>query len=286
MQGMPNRPETLLSKRKWWHAALVTILISGLSYPFVTQLGHGLVPLPESVFRMTIGNGVITWFVFLAVIAYFMLRHWYKRGAGKQAGATLYTLGLASEDEPNRLPWGIIGKSALLAVILVLSVYVYSEVFMRLFSLDFRFVWPLLKPFTLERLLQFFLYLPFYLLFFLVNGGVKLYGQLRQRECKSRAITQLVWWLKGSLVMLGGLLLVCVIEYVPFFAGIGPGMDILFTSTFGGPFISFLIVIVPQFLLLFFLSTYAYRKTGRVYVGSVMLAMFASWVVTGGSSIL
>jgi dienelactone hydrolase len=285
-QSMPNRPETLLTKRKWWYTALVTILISGLSYPFVTQLGHGLVPLPESVFRMTIGDGVITWFVFLAVIAYFMLRHWYRRGAGKQAGATLYTIGLANEDEPDRLPWSVIGKSALLAAILVLSVYMYSEVFMRLFSLDFRFVWPLFKPFTLERLLQFFLYLPFYLVYFLINGGVKLYGQMRQREYKSQAVTQLVWWLKGSLVMLGGLLLVCAIEYIPFFAGIGPGMDILFSSTFGGPFISLLIVIAPQFLLLFFLSTYTYRKTGRVYVGSVMLAMLACWVVTAGSSML
>ena len=153
---------------------------------------------------------------------------------------------------------------------------------MRLFSLD-SFVWPLLNPLRLKGFI--FLYLPFYLVYFLISG-VKLYGQMRQREYKSQAVTQLVWWLKGSLVMLGGLLLVCAIEYIPFFAGIGPGMDILFSSTFGGPFISLLIVIAPQFLLLFFLSTYAYRKTGRVYVGSAMLAMLACWVVTGGSSML
>lgn len=285
-QSMPSRPETLLPRKKWWGAALTAILISGLSYPFLTQLGHGLVPLPEGVFRMTIGNGVITWFVFLALVAFFMLRRWFRRGAGKRMGETLYDLGLASESEPNRLPWGIIGKSALLAVVLVASVYVYAELFMRVFSLDFRFVWPLLKPFTGERLLQFLLYLPFYLVFFLINGGAKLYGQLRQPECKRPAVTQLVWWLKGSLVMIGGLLLVCLIEYIPFFAGIGPGMDILFSSTFGGPFISFLIVIIPQFILFFFLSTYAFRKTGRVYVGSVMLALLATWAVTAGSSML
>ena len=283
---MPSRPETLLPKKKWWGAALTAILISGLSYPFLTQLGHGLVPLPENVFRMTIGNGVITWFVFLALVALFMLRHWYKRGAGKRMGETLYDLGLASQEQPNRLPWGVIGKSALLAVILIASVYAYAEVFGRLFALDFRFVWPLLKPFTGERLLQFVIYLPFYLVFFLINGGAKLYGQLRLPEYKRPAATQLVWWLKGSLVMIGGLLFVCLIEYIPFFAGIGPGMDILFSSTFGGPFISFLIVIIPQFILFFFLSTYAFRKTGRVYVGSLMLALLATWAVTAGSSML
>jgi dienelactone hydrolase len=283
---MPNRVETLMPRKKWWGAALTAILISGLTYPFLTQLGHGLVPLPENVFRMTIGDGVITWFVFLSLVAFFMLRHWLRRGAGKREGATLYDLGLATKESPKRLPWGMIGKSTLLAVILVGSVYAYAEVFMRFFSLDFRFVWPLLKPFTLERFWQFLLYLPFYLVFFLINGGAKLYGQLRLPECKRPAATQLVWWLKGSLVMIGGLLLVCLIEYIPYFSGIGPGMDLLFSSTFGGPFISFLIVIIPQFILLFFLSTYAFRKTGRVYVGSVMLALFATWAVTAGSSML
>lgn len=283
---MPSRPGMLLPRKKWWGAALTAILISGLSYPFLTQLGHGLVPLPENVFRMTIGNGVITWFVFLALVAFFMLRHWFRRGAGKQMGVTLYDLGLATQAEPNRLPWGVIGRSTLLAVIVVASVYLYAEVFGRLFALDFRFVWPLLKPFTWERLLQFILYLPFYLVFFLINGGAKLYGQLRLPECKRPAATQLVWWLKGSLVMIGGLLFVCLIEYIPFFMGIGPGMDLLVSSTFGGPFISFLIVIIPQFILFFFLSTYAFRKTGRVYIGSTMLALLATWVVTGGSSML
>jgi len=285
-QPVPGRPKALLPKKKWWRTALIAILISGISYPFFTQLGHGLVPLPESVFRMTIGDGVITWFVLLSLIAFFLLRRWYKRGDGKKMGITLYDLGLTSVDKPDKLPWKIIGKSALLAVVLAGSVYAYATLFTELYALDFRFIWPLLKPFTWTRLWQFFLYLPFYLMFFLINGGVKLYGQMRQKERKTGAGTQLVWWLKSCLVMIGGLLLVCLVEYIPYFAGIGPGMDLLFTSTFGGPFISFLIVIIPQFIIFFFLSTYAFRKTGRVYVGSVLVALLATWAMSAGSSVL
>ncbi len=285
-QPVPGDSKALLPKKKWWNTALIAILISGVTYPFFTQLGHGLVPLPESVFRMTIGDGVITWFTLLALVAFFMLRRWYRRGDGNKAGVTLYDLGLTSAEEPNRLPWKIIGKSALLAVILTGSVYAYATLFTRVFALDFRFIWPLLKPFTWTRFGQFFLYLPFYLVFFLINGGVKLYGQMRQKQYKTAAGTQLVWWLKSCLVMIGGLLIVCLIEYIPYFAGIGPGMDLLFTSTFGGPFISFLIVIIPQFVIFFFLSTYAFRKTGRVYVGSVLVALLAAWAVTAGSSVL
>ncbi len=47
---------------KWWKGAIITILIAGLSYPFMTQLGHGLLPVPQkTVFRMTIGNGFLSW---------------------------------------------------------------------------------------------------------------------------------------------------------------------------------------------------------------------------------
>jgi hypothetical protein len=109
---------------------------------------------------------------------------------------------------------------------------------------------------------------------------------MRQKELSSPAKTQLVWWLRSVAVMLGGLFIVALIEYVPYFAGAGQGIDLLFSSTFGGPFISFLIVIIPQFILMFFLSTYAYRRTGRIYVGSVMLAFLGAWAITASSSFM
>lgn len=286
VQPVNKNEATLLPKKKWWKSALVTILIGFATYPFITQLGHGLIPFPEGIFKMTIGNGVITWLFLLAAIAFFMIRHWYKRGAGKQMGATLYDLGLADVQAPARLPWGVIGRSALLAIILVGTLYVYVSVFRALFGLDFRFIWPLLRPFSGSRIWQFFVYLPFFLLFFVLNGGVKLYGEMRQKELSSPAKTQLVWWLRSVVVMLGGLFIVTLIEYIPYFMGIGPGIDLLFTSLFSGPFISFLIVLIPQFILFFFISTYAYRKTGYIYVGSVMLAILGAWAVTGGSSFM
>lgn len=86
--------------------------------------------------------------------------------------------------------------------------------------------------------------------------------------------------------MLGGLFLVALVEYITYFSGAGAGMDLLFSSTFGGPFISFLIVITPQFMLMFFLLTYSYRRTGTVYVGSVMLALLGAWSITTGSSFM
>ena len=284
-QAVPENPGTLLPKKRWYRVALISILISAVTYPFITQLGHGLFPYPETIFRMTIGGGVILWFFVLALTALLMLRHWMKKGEGNRLGATLYDLGAATAEKPKRLPWAVIGKSALISLILFLWLYGCAALFQKLWLVDFRYVWPLFRPFdNAIRFGQFVLYLPFYLFFFVVSGGVKLFGQLRLRRIQNPVKEQLVWWLKSVLVMLGGLLIITLIEYIPFFLGAGPGVNILFTSLFGGPFISFLIVIIPQFIILFFLAVYCYRKTGLIYIGSFLLSLLGCWAITGGSS--
>ncbi len=284
-QPVSENPGTLLPANRWYRTALVSILISAVTYPFITQLGHGLFPYPEGVFRMTVGNGILLWFFVLALTALLMLRHWMKKGEGRRLGATLYDLGAATAQRPGRLPWAMIGKSALMAVLLFVWVYGCAFLFQKLWLMDFRYVWPLFRPFNNTiRLGQFFVYLPFYLFFFLISGGVKLFGQLRLPRIANPFKEQLVWWLKSVLVMLGGLLIVALVEYIPFFLGAGPGMNILFTSTFGGPMISFLIVIIPQFIVLFFLAVYCYRKTGLVYIGSMLLSLLGCWAMTSGSS--
>jgi hypothetical protein len=93
------------------------------------------------------------------------------------------------------------------------------------------------------------------------------------------------WW-RNALLMVGGILLLILIEYIPFFLGVGPGIDLLFSSTFGGPFMSLMIVFVPQVLVFSILCTFAYRKTGNVYVGALTVAFLACWIITGGSALL
>jgi hypothetical protein len=85
--------------------------------------------------------------------------------------------------------------------------------------------------------------------------------------------------------MLGGVALIALVEYIPFFLGYGPGVDLLFSSLFGGPFMSVMILLVPQFAIFFFLSTWFFRKSGTVYTGSFVLAILAAWVLSGGSAV-
>jgi hypothetical protein len=129
-------------------------------------------------------------------------------------------------------------------------------------------------------------YLPVYVLFFTVSTGRSL-ALMRTEATYDEGEKGFVGtWLRTALQMTGGVLLITLIEYVPFFAGIGPGADVLFGSTFGGPFMSLLIVFVPQVIVFSLLCTWFYRKTGNVFTGAFVSAFMACWIVTGGSSIL
>jgi hypothetical protein len=284
VQDRPTDPAKLLPTRSRVKAVLIAVLVSGFTFPFLGQLGHGLLPVPENLFRMTIGTGFITWLTFLMIVSLIMLIYWYKKGEGSRMGITLYDLGLGSSAAPRKYDWPVIGKSVLAACILTAVMYVFTVLGGAFFRLDFRFIWPFFKTFTPARFGQFLVYLPFYAAFFTVNAGARLYGQLRIVEKRNPVTTQLAWWGYSVLVMLGGVFLIVLIEYIPFFMGMGPGVDLLFSSLFGGPFMSVMILLIPQFAVFFFLSTWLYRRSGRVWTGSFIVAILASWILAGGSA--
>jgi len=278
-------PDRYVAPRKSWHkTAIISILLSAILYPFVAQLGHGLFPYPDGVFKSLIAGGLILWLDLLFVIAFFMFRRWYRKGEGKELGVTMYDMGISFDREKTVINWKIIGKTVLMAVIMFGVLYALTTIGYRFFNTDLRFIWPFLRPFTPGRFLQFLIYLPFFLLFFLFNGGARLFGQMRQKEYESPAKTQLIWWLRNIYVMLGGLFIVALFEYVPFVLGFGTGWTLVGLTLFDGPFMSALILIIPQFFVLFFVATFFYRKTGKVYLGSLVTAMVVSWILCGGSA--
>ena len=275
----------ILSRKSWRKNAAVTMFLAGATYPFMTQLGHGLFPFPEKIFRMTIGNGFLCWYLLLIAIMLVTTGISVKK-AKKQGNAPWNDLGLAGPEHAGSIDWTLCGKGALLTLCMVGMLYALVAVFEAAFLLDFRFIWPFFKTFTPERFAQFLLYLPFFALFFLLNNS-KIFAQMRtEATYQSGAGGFLSCWWRSALLMVGGVLVIVLIEYIPFFAGIGPGVDLLFSSTFGGPFMSILIVFVPQVLVFSLLCTYIYRRTGNVYTGAFTVASMAAWIITGGSAIL
>lgn len=265
--------EDILPKSKRIKSALFTILISGLSFPFMTQLGHALLPLPEKIFRMTVGNGFLGYYLLLIIVT--LVSNIFSRIYNKKN-----KIKIDKFDFPTFL------GSLILAVTLFLFIYVVNYVYSKVFNLDLRFIWPFFRPFTLLRLGQFFVYLPIFVAYFLASNG-KIMKGLRNHSTYQKGLFGFIKnWFYNFIIMAGGVLLIVLLEYVPFFLGIGPGADVLFGSTFGGPFMSILILFVPQVLFFSILCTYSYRRTGEVYTGAILAGMLACWIVTGGSSFL
>ncbi len=269
---MPSE-ENIMKYGARLRGGILTILLSGLSFPFMTQLGHALLPLPENIFRMTVGNGFISWYGLLIVIM--LISNLIRLIKDKKNHVTR---------DKFDLP-GFCG-SAVLSVCMFLFVYVINFIYTLVFDLDLRFIWPFFRPFNGIRLLQFAVYLPFFICFYMLNNA-KIMKDMRSKATYKKGIFGfLVTWLRNFIMMAGGVLLIVLLEYIPFFMGIGPGADVCFGSTFGGPFMSILILFVPQVAFFSILCTYCYRKTGKVYTGALVAAMLACWIVTGGSSFL
>ena len=284
-QTLPSK-EGMKSSGKWWRGAVITMLIAASTYPFMTQLGHGLLPLPENIFRMTVGNGFLSWYLLMILIMVVLTAVSLRKNRKKGITDRWLGMGLATSDEPDRMSWRLMGKCALLVFCLLLYMYIVLLICEKAFLLDFRFIWPFFRTFDITRLGQFCVYLPVFALFFILNNS-KIMASSR---CPATYIDGakgfwLSWW-RNALMMVGGILIIVLLEYIPFFLNIGPGADVLFGSTFGGPFMSLLILFAPQVIVFSLIGTYAYRRTGSVYTGALLIASMACWIVTGGSSMM
>lgn len=276
-------PEREHSMKKWWKGAIITVLISFGTYPFMTQLGQGLLPLPENIFRMTIGNGFLSWYLLLVIIMVITTITALRKARRKQGKTDAMFLGLGYSE--RKIDWPIMGKGCLLALCMAALMYIEVVLCQALFKLDFRFIWPFFKGFTWQRFGQFMIYIQIFVIFFVLNNS-KIFAQMRGvHSADTGAKGFLNTWWKNAFCMAGGIVLVTLLEYIPFFLGIGPGADLLFGSTFGGPFMSLLIVFLPQILVFSLICTFCYRRTSTVYPGAFVVAILACWVVTGGSAL-
>lgn len=281
------RPSRIKSLWKWWRGALITCLIAFVTYPFLVQLGHGFTPFPESVFRMTIGNGFLTWYLVLILIMLLTTIIPWRKAAKRGAPMHWGDLGISNTWDGSHFGWATFFRSLLLALVLTGYIYGLVTLFSRWFGLDFRIIWPFLRPFNNQmRLWQFLIYLPIFLLFFILVN-IKTFGQMG-----STAAARPGWrgylscWWRAFVSMAGGILLIVLLTYIPFLMGIGPGVDLLVGTTFGGPFISLLLIFFPQVIVLSFLCAALYRKTGQAFLGGLIAGILSCWIIAGGSPFL
>jgi hypothetical protein len=285
-QPMPNRYAA--SKGNWWLFATINTIIGGVTYPILTQFG-ALSDKVEAVlpwFKMQVGNGVFLWFVVNIIICAVLFTIWY-RGAHKKQNVTMYDMGVSFDKEKTVFDWNILGKTFLLGAILFATLYILEGIFQFTLGQEFRFVWPYMRQFSdPQRVGLFVLYLIPAFIFFLVNGGLFLFGQIRQPEESTPNKTQWIWWLKVIFAFLTGLFVVWMIQYIPWYVfNLGPGFELLGLPQFSAMWPLMLQVYIPEFMILLFLHTWFYRRTGRIYLGALMVSSMMIWFLAAGTII-
>jgi pimeloyl-ACP methyl ester carboxylesterase len=271
------------SERSWRKYARLNNLIAGLSFPILTGMGgYGISALVPGL-SMIIANGVATWMLGNALIYLLIFSIWYRRNR-KKRNTTMFNMGVSFDVERLVLDWRLLRRTALLAALLLGWLYLLVFLSQRLVGIEFRFMWPFMREFSPVRFGYFWIYLPPALLFFLLNGGVFLFGQARQRQSESGAETHLVWWLKNCRAALGGLAAVWAFQYIPFFLGFAPGFELIGLPLLSGMIPLLLFVYIPEFAVLLFFLTWFYRRTGKVYLGALVIASLAVWWLVAGTA--
>ncbi len=283
-QPMPTYMSMVSEKKwMWWTVAAVNAAIAGIVYMFFTHTDTdwGFQALPSSPFIMGMMNNFLGFYLVCAAIAGALVIVWVLlSNYTSDSKIKSYDLGVTYGEESfgsnlkNKSYWRIFGKTLLVIIILFAWMYLLVGIFQTWFMIEFRIFWSFMKLFTLERFVLFLLYVPIFLPFFLINGGVFLFAEIRQKEASSPNKTQLIWWIKACFAMLTGLLVVFLIQYLsPIF-----GANYAFSGWAFNPIMPLqLMGVLPLSALIYFLMVYFYRKTGKIYLGSFLATIITVW---------
>lgn len=250
--------------RNWWIAAVITAIVA----PATLFYFHNLTAITNALWPYNRITGIMGWTVLVALVTVVLLliNHYLLKG---DKGATAYNYGLTWKEKG--IEWAKIGKSILLALCIIAPTYLLVAIIFHTLKVDFRMWNEGLRLLTLQRVWDLIKYvIPFALgyIFFAAN----LHGLLRA---------------KGGSASFGRELLINILIIAPWYYvwAIWRGPSPYIASNPAGPafakgfMIHWFWALPPIMLAWTVISTYFYRKTGKVYVGAFVNAIFVCWVI-------
>jgi pimeloyl-ACP methyl ester carboxylesterase len=250
----------------WYANALLAALLPVVTYYPAMVVGDTMVPATP-VFPQQLTNGVAIWALVNTLITAALVGIWhYRRDA---EGGALARYGLDRGDG-----WRSVGEAFGVAAALVGALYLMVLIVDAVFTVDFRIWFVALTPMSTWHVPAFLAYLPIFVLFF-VALGVLLHGRLR-----TRATTASLRRAMGTntLVVAGGFLLLVAVQYVP----------LALDNTLLLPQLALYAIVslsfVPVLGVAAAISTYFYRRTGRVWTGAFVNALLVTWFLVAGTA--
>lgn len=254
--------------KSWWIGAVLTVVVPVVSLFYIATVSSKILPA-SPIFPMGRISAIMGWTVFGAVISIILMvvNHSVLKG---DRDATAYNYGLKSED--GKIEWQNVGKAFLLAFCIFGIAYFVLVLVYRWLLVDFRAFEVSFRLLTPARFRTMIPYLIFWAFSYIVLG-VNLHGLMRIKDGKASFWSELlvniillapfyyVWW---------------PVHYGPLYAGND--------AWFAGGYMKYWIWGFPPTLtIVAAVSTYFYRKTGRVYVGAFLSALLVVWTMIAGN---
>lgn len=256
----------------WWVAALIALVIPALTFFWLQNQGNQLLPA-SAFFPQTITTGIMAWAVGNGVISLVLFLIWHFV-MNSNSGATAENYGLAWN---SGFSLGKFFKAIVLAASVIALAMVVVATVDWVFETDFR-LWVLaLKP---MNFLQFHIMLAYLIpfAFFFVVSSVVLQGQMRRVNADGSPIGLGRAIVVNAALLALPIVVMLLIQYIPLMSG-----NVL---PLGEPLLTIVgIQFVPLLIIVAAISTYFYRKTGTVWTGAFINALFITWYIVAGQAI-
>jgi len=256
----------------WWIGAVITILLPLPLYVWAWTFNGKGIAQKSWLWGQEITTTIMFWAVAVGVISLILFLLWHFISNKKKGGA-MVNYGFAWKDQGGRKLW----KSILLAIVVVFWAYLSLAFSDWAFKTDFR-IWVFAVK--LMSVLQFKIFLCYLIpfAFYFLMSGLVLHGELRLGRKDGSDLTGWKEMLINIVLMIGGYILFLLFQYLPLFSG----------GTMAIPDLHLASIVMFQFLPIFtivaLVSTYFYRQTGHVYVGSFINAMLVTWIIVAGQA--
>ena len=267
LAGEPGTPQPATGAG-WWSSAAVFVLLPVLTlFPF-KDLASRVGLSANSFLPQGITNQIITWTTLVGLLSLILFTIWHLT-SNRKRGATADSYGLTWDQQ---VKWRSVGKSLLLALLIVSAGHLAAQASALLFKSDFRFWVFAVRPLDLLHARIALAYLLPFVGFFLILATV-LHGQLR-----TGGKGTLGEMAKNTVLLVSGFAGLLLVQYVPLFLG----------GTLANPSEPLWTIIAFQFLpimtIVGLVTTFFFRRTGHVYVGAFVCGLLVTWIVVASQA--
>ena len=225
--------------------------------------------LPSFPFPQSLGSKVGIWLLGSSIIAFIILMMIFQYQRKK--GVSLRDYGIDNSDINQSLI--NLGKSFMIALIVIVWLYLWVIPVDLLLALDFRAFLPLFNDLTLARLIVVPLYLLFTIPFFFVEG-LWITGLLRTQSNNNWERTRIEWIIKAVFIKCFPYASIILLQLIESYL-----LGSAYISGMIGFFLLFLWMFTPFFIISTVILMWSYQTTERIYIGVFLNSLIFSWTM-------